>query len=59
MVEAPGVAPGSENTCTQEYYGAYPPLSVAPGVKERQNRRAPVPENLAATVQDDRLPPAY
>ena len=39
-------------------YDAYPLLSVAPGVKKRKNRRAPVPENLAATVQDDRLPPA-
>ena len=35
-------------------YDAYPPLNVAPGVKGRQNRRAPVPENLAVTVQDDR-----
>jgi hypothetical protein len=28
--------------------------SVAPGVKKRKNRRAPVPESLAVTVQDDR-----
>ena len=33
-------------------------LNLAPGVKGRQNRRAPVPENLAALVQDDRAPPA-
>jgi hypothetical protein len=32
---------------------------VAPGVKRRNNRRAPTPENLAADVQGGRQQPAY
>ena len=32
---------------------------VAPGVKKRNNRLEPAPENLAASVRDARWPPAY
>jgi hypothetical protein len=58
MVEAPGFAPGSENTSPQESTMRIRLCSVAPGVKKRNNRRAPTPENLAADVQGGRQQPA-
>ena len=58
MVEAPGFAPGSENTSPQESTMRIHLCSVAPGVKRRKNRRAPTPKNLAADVRDHRQQPA-
>ena len=58
MVEAPGFAPGSENTSPQESTMRIRLCRVAPGVKRRKNRRAPTPENLAADVQGGRQQPA-
>ena len=58
MVEAPGFAPGSENTSSQESTLRIRLCSVAPDVKKRKNRRAPTPENLVADVQGGRQQPA-
>ena len=58
-MEAPGFAPGSENTSSQESTLRIRLCSVAPGVKRRKNRRAPTPENLAADVQGGHQQPAY
>jgi len=58
-MEAPGFAPGSENTSPQESTMRIRLCSVAPGVKKRNNRRAPTPENLVADVQGGRQQPAY
>ena len=59
LVEAPGFAPGSENTSSQESTMRIRLCSVAPGVKRRKNRRAPTPESLATDVRDGRQQPAY
>jgi hypothetical protein len=59
VVEAPGFAPGSENTSPQESTMRIRLCRVAPGVKKRNNRRAPTPNNLVADVQGGRQQPAY
>lgn len=59
MVEAPGFAPGSENTSPQESTMRIRLYQVAPGVKRRNNRRAPTQESLAADVPGGRQQPAY
>ena len=58
-MEAPGFAPGSENTSSQESTVRIRLCSVAPSVKKRKNRQAPTPESLAADVRDGRQQPAY
>ena len=58
MVEAPGFAPGSENTSPQESTLRIRLCSVAPDVKKRKNRRAPTPKSLVADVQGGRQQPA-
>src|SRR3954469_7356951 len=58
MVEAPGFAPGSENTSPQESTMRIRLCGVAPDVKRRKNRQAPTSKNLAADVRDSRQPPA-
>ena len=58
VVEAPGFAPGSENTSSQESTVRIRLCRVAPGVKKRNNRQAPTPESLAADVRDGRQRPA-
>ena len=57
-MEAPGFAPGSENTSSQESTMRIRLYNVAPGVKKRKNRRTPTPESLAADVRDGRQQPA-
>ena len=57
-MEAPGFAPGSENTSSQESTMRIRLCSVAPGVKKRKNRRAPTPKSLVAAVQGGRQQPA-
>jgi hypothetical protein len=53
MVEAPGFAPGSENTSPQEYYDAYPLLKSRSRREEAaKNRRKPAPVSLVADVRD-------
>jgi len=44
MVEAPGFAPGSENTSSQDSTMRIRLCGVAPDVKRRKNRQAPTPK---------------
>jgi hypothetical protein len=54
MVEAPGFAPGSENTSPQECYDAYPLLKSRSRREEAaKNRRKPAPENLVTDVRNN------
>lgn len=59
VVEAPGVAPGSEHTSPQESTCVAVSEVSRPTSRSGQNRRAPVPENLAAMVRDGPGQPAY
>jgi len=58
VVEAPGVAPGSENTSPSESTCVAASVVSRPTSRTGENRRAPAPENLAGTVQDNRCQPA-
>jgi len=44
-VEAPGFAPGSENTSPQDSTMRIRLCGVAPDVKRRKNRQAPTPKS--------------